>query len=169
MRCTSENVCDAVRAPGRRAGFTLTEIVVTLGIMAVVSSVAAFNIINRMPQYRLEQAQYQILGDLRNARMEAVSRSANCQFTFNNSARTYSIWVDRNGNGQTDTGELSVKSLAKLPGIALYAWPMSGTFKPNGTFNCNSSYGYVSVSSPHGYRYVYVFPSGQIDPYGWDS
>jgi prepilin-type N-terminal cleavage/methylation domain-containing protein len=169
MRYTSEKTRQANGLSGSTAGFTLTEIVVTLGVMAVVSSIAAFNMLSRMPQYRLEQAQYQILGDLRNARMEAVSRSANCQVTFNNAARTYSIWVDRNGNGQTDSGELSVKSLARFPNINLYTWPLSGTFKANGTYTCSSSYGYISVSSSYGYRYVYVFPSGQIDPYNWSS
>ncbi len=148
---------------GNRSGFTLVEMMVTVSVMALVGGLLTYNMIGQAPRVRLEQAQYQLMSDYRAARMEAVSRGVNVQITVNGSARTYSIWVDANRNGSTETGETKTKSLPPTEGLSMWAYPTAGIFKPNGTFQSSYLYQYVSLSSPAGYRYVYIFPSGQVD------
>lgn len=136
---------------------------VTVSVMAVVGGVVAFNIRQQAPAFRLEQAQSQIMSDLRLARMESVSHGVDAQFTFNPYSKSYTIWTDLNRNGSVDGGESRTKSLAHLPGISFSTYPSSGSFKPNGTFSSAYYYLYVSLNSAAGYRYVYAFPSGQVD------
>ncbi len=150
---------------GSRGGFTLVEIMVVVGIIAVVSGIAAANIVASMPMRRLEQSQFQLLSDLRSARMESVTRSVPVTVTFNNSARSYTIWVDRDSDNVVDSGESTTSTLAEMVGGTMSAYPTSGKFMPNGTFQSSYLYAYVYLYSSAGYKYIYVFPSGQVDMY----
>jgi prepilin-type N-terminal cleavage/methylation domain-containing protein len=149
-----------------RSGFSLTELLIVVAVATLLSSIGVASIVGRLPNYRLEQASWQLIGDLRSARMEAVAKSTRATITMNTSQRSYSVWVDANRNGSVDTGERTERSLADIPGVQMYCYPNSGTFLPQGTFESSYLYWYIAVwNSAAGYRYVYIFPSGQIDPY----
>ena len=48
----------------------------------------------------------------------------------------------------------------------LYTHPTTGTFKPRGDFESGYYYWFIRVYTPSvGYKYIYVFPNGHIDPY----
>ena len=150
----------------KNAGFTLTELMMTVGIMAVVGGIGVTNIRGRMPSHRLEQAQWRVVSDLRAARMEAVLKGALCTVTFDSSLKQYNIWIDANRNGSTDSGELTTKSLANIAGLTMFNYPDTGTFTANGTYKCSWTYQYIGVTTSAGTKYIYVFPSGQVDPWG---
>ena len=47
----------------------------------------------------------------------------------------------------------------------VWAYPAVGTFHPDGTYSTEAANGYVSVASDEvGYRFMYIFPSGQVEP-----
>lgn len=146
-----------------KSGFTLTELLVAVAVMVVITSIAVGNYTNQLPEHRLEQAQWRLLSDLRAARLESVIKGAPTVVTFNSGARTYTIWTDANRNSSTDSGELVTKSLADLPGVSMFNYPNTGTFTANGTYNSAFFYTYVGVWSSAGAKYVYLFPSGQVD------
>jgi type II secretory pathway pseudopilin PulG len=161
MRGTSSRV--GVRA---RLGFTIYEVLIAGSIASIISAIAVANIARRLPSYRLERASWQLTGDLRAARMEAVTKSTRARITVDPSARTYTIWVDSDRDGVVDSGEQRRRSLANIPGIQVYCYPTTGTFLPQGTFESSYLYCYIAVwNNTAGYKYVYIFPSGQIDPY----
>lgn len=150
----------------KNSAFTLLEMMIVVALISVITAIGVANIVGRMPTYRVEQASWRITSDLRAARMEAVSKSANVVVTFDSAAQNYTIWTDANNDGAVDTGEQVTHILSDIPGLTLYTYPSTGTFKPEGTFSSTYYYWYISVYSSAGYRYVYVFPSGQVDPYG---
>lgn len=149
----------------RRQGFTLVEIMVTVSVMAIISGIVTFNIVQQLPAWRLKQAQYQILSDFRKARMEAVARGIDVRVSVNTGAETYTLWADRNRNGSADEGESTTGSIADIGGVAMGCYPSVMTFKPNGTMTSAYYYQYIYVYNAYQYRYIYSFPSGQVDPW----
>ena len=65
------------------SGFTMTEMLIGVGVMAVMGSIAVGHYLARMPYYRLNESSRQIMTDLRLARMQSVSQKALVQIKFN--------------------------------------------------------------------------------------
>ena len=67
--------------PVRHArGFTLVELMVTLGVIAILTVIAVPNFNNMINSNRLTAASNEIVGALNTARMEAIKRNAYTQF-----------------------------------------------------------------------------------------
>lgn len=60
----------------KNAGFSLTELMVIIGIMALMSAIAMPNLIGWLPKYRMGSAARDILGTFEFARLTAVKRNA---------------------------------------------------------------------------------------------
>ena len=149
-----------------RKGFTILEVMVSVGIVGVLALVATPGILKRLPHHRLNRASWQVYSDLQRARMQAVSDNTTVRVTFDNAADEYTIWVDADRDGNVDHGEESTRALRDLRNADLYAYPETGIFRPNGTVEGDYYYWYIRVHvAPAGYKYVYVFPNGHIDPY----
>ena len=149
-----------------RNGYTLMELMIAVGIVGVTAMVATPGILKRMPFQRLNRASWQVCMDLQRAKMQAVSENTTVRVTFDNGNETYVIWVDSDRDGAIDTGEQTTRSLRDIRGADLYAYPTVGTFQPRGTMESTYSYWYIRVLVPEaGYKYVYIFPNGHIDPY----
>jgi len=58
------------------AGFTLVELLVTMAIIGLVSSVPAVNMIRQIPRYRLTNAASQLTWTFRGLRMRAISQES---------------------------------------------------------------------------------------------
>ena len=76
----------------KRRGFTLAELIVTLGVLAVVSGAVFFAISGRDSSYReIRSAGYQILSDIRYARQRAVMDGETVEIVFHGSDGRYTI------------------------------------------------------------------------------
>src|SRR5438876_1941917 len=87
------------------AGFTLVELMVTMAVIGIVSSVTAVNVVRSLPRYRLTNATSQLAWTFRGLRMRAISQHHTVKVTFTNS-HVYTVWTDRNDNGNVDSGEV---------------------------------------------------------------
>jgi prepilin-type N-terminal cleavage/methylation domain-containing protein len=104
-----------------KQGFTLVELLLATCIMGVFAQLVAMNMLGHMPQRRLSGATQQLTWDLMRARMQAIKLRQNVQVTFVD-AHTYTIWIDANKNGVTDSGEEEVKTVrTKYPGVNVTA------------------------------------------------
>lgn len=149
-----------------RSGFTLTELMIAVAIIAVMTLGVSASIIRRMPDIKLTRAVNQVSTDLRLARMRAASLNAPVEVSFDNAASTYTVWADANRNGTEDAGEVEKFELDVDPDQLLSASPQTGTFQPDGTFESANAYAYISIASPDaGYKFIYILPSGQVDPH----
>jgi len=59
----------------KNAGFSLTELMVIIGIMGIMAGIAMPNLIGWLPKYRMGSAAREILGTLEFARLTAVKRN----------------------------------------------------------------------------------------------
>ena len=81
----------AIRRPGRAAGFTLIELQVVFGLIALIAGLVpiAFNRLQESAQYR--DTVRAVLTDLRAARAQAQSSGAEVRFAVNPRARTFGV------------------------------------------------------------------------------
>lgn len=109
-------------------GFTLMEIIIAIGIMALSATIALANIVDWLPDYRLKATARELASGLQQARFEAVRQNANCAITFNvpigGITYDYVVYLDSSTdppNWEHDAGEtvLAKARLADRQGISL--------------------------------------------------
>ncbi|MDI6776854.1 MAG: GspH/FimT family pseudopilin [Syntrophales bacterium] len=93
--CYSISRSDAMRIE-RGKGFTLIELMIVIAIMGIMAAIAVPSYQTFMAQRRLNGAARQVMSDLMNARMMAVTQNRNVQVTFPTSAAA-SYTIDATG------------------------------------------------------------------------
>lgn len=89
-------------------GFTLTEIMVVLAMIAIMTSIAVPNIVEWLPRIRVNSCARELASEMQLARMMAVRDNNNYIIIFNNAANdTYIIIDDDNNNNVQDGAETS--------------------------------------------------------------
>ncbi len=73
----------------RNTGFSLHELMVIIGIIAIMAAVAMPNLIGWLPRYRLGTAAREVMGAMEHARMTAIRRNADVVVAFDYAANSY--------------------------------------------------------------------------------
>jgi type IV fimbrial biogenesis protein FimT len=111
-------------------GFTLVELMVTVGLLAFFGFVAAtnfFDVKGWFGNYRLKAASRSIEMDFQFAKMEAIKTNAYCTITFNQPiggvTYDYVVYTDNNNNLDYDAGDTVLKQFrfADYKGISFDA------------------------------------------------
>lgn len=90
-------------------GFTVAELVVSVGIFSILTAVAVPQFVAVQPGMRLNGAARQVLGQLMWARAKAVEQNNNFVVSFPDN-HSLTILDDKNNNNVADVGE-SIKTL----------------------------------------------------------
>jgi type IV fimbrial biogenesis protein FimT len=85
----------------KNSGFTITELMVTIAVIAILASLAIPNFIAWLPNYRLRSGTEEIQSTLQFARLTAIKRNATATVTFDIANETYRAFVV---GGQTIRG-----------------------------------------------------------------
>ena len=81
----------------KNSGFTLTELMVTIAVVAILASVAVPNFIAWLPNYRLQNGAEEIQSALQLARITAIKENATATVTFDTANETYQASVLKSG------------------------------------------------------------------------
>jgi Type II transport protein GspH len=115
----------------RERGATLTQLLVTMGVVGTLMLIGAHQVNQWLPHYRLQAAARSLLVQIQRARLQAIQRGAAHYLDFDvdgdGCLRSGGclLWEDLNGNLRKDPlerGETVLDFLA-LPGVWLKAYP----------------------------------------------
>ena len=145
--------------PGNHRGFTLTELMIVVALMAILAAIAVPNIIAQMPKYRLNGAARQVLSDLMAARMQAVSQNNEFKVFFLDNHR-YMILDDDDNDGTADAGETTqTKDIqADYPDVT-FSSTNDPIFHPGGTA---SNLATITLSNTSGTRSITISSAGRV-------
>jgi type IV fimbrial biogenesis protein FimT len=105
-------------------GFTIIQIVITVAVIAIVSSFALLTLSSARASLRLQNSVRQLSSYLEKARLDAVRRHSNSTVVFT-STTTYDVTMDFSGSGTVTT-----QSYAFENGVSIISTPL-----PTLTFN----------------------------------
>lgn len=106
------------------AGFTLTELMVVIGILTIMLAIGIPMFLSEMPNYRLREAARQVMQDMNLAKMRSISTNQNYGIYFNHSGGTvqgtqddrYTLFKDSGTvTGQLDANDEKEKENWPLP------------------------------------------------------
>ena len=118
-----------------KKGFTLTELVVVMVIIAVGALLMVPNIGGWLPNYRLRTTTRDIVSTMRTAQMKAVSTNMEYRVSFDPNAKTYVL--QRNTGGWQSEG--ATQSLPTGIEISAINFPGNNAqFNPNSTSSTGS-------------------------------
>jgi len=140
-------------------GFTLVEMMIVVTVMAILAAVAAPNFTSYMTHRRLNGAARQIMTDLMEARMRAVSQNNRFKVFFLDDGHRYTILDDSNNNNTEDSGETSTtKDIRDVYRDVTFSATADPIFYPRGT-----AYGTtVTISNSGGSKSVTVATAGRV-------
>ncbi|RMH03353.1 MAG: prepilin-type N-terminal cleavage/methylation domain-containing protein [Nitrospirae bacterium] len=140
-------------------GYTLTELLVVLGILGLVGVLGGGWWLSALPHTRLNGAVRFVRSDLLAARMQAIAQGHKVRVTFIDDTR-YSMVQDINGNGRVDPGEdQTVRDLREaFPGVTIQS-TNNPIFHPRGTA---SNLATVTLRNSAGIRTVTISITGRV-------
>ena len=145
---------DIQSASRGESGFSLTELLVALGVAFILMALGLPAFLRAYHTYQLTNAASQTADILRLARYEAIrlNRPVNCQIqqTYNGDPTLTLVWADSNQNGLLDTGE---KMILLGPSGNLVA---SGSVLGTGTMLSQAAVG-ATPSAPSPANGVIIF------------
>ena len=90
-------------------GFTLMELLITIGVMAVALAIAIPSFVGWLPDFRLKAAARDLYSNFQKAKLSAVKRNLPCAVMFhedgNGNTTGYTVFLDANSDFIKDAGE----------------------------------------------------------------
>lgn len=142
-----------------RPGFTVIEILICIGLMAILLALSALRMTGQMPKFRLNGAARQLKSDLVAARMQAVSHNHEYKIFFLDNHR-YMLLDDKDNDGTADTGETqTTKDIQDdYPDVTLRS-NNNPIFRPGGTA---ANLATITLSNTSGSRVISISSAGRI-------
>jgi prepilin-type N-terminal cleavage/methylation domain-containing protein len=90
----------------RRNGFSLVELLLSLVVLLIITTLAVPVVVRSLQTYQLNSTASQLAGMLKFTKFEAIRQNTpvSCQIQQKSGGK-WLIWVDSNGNGQPDGAE----------------------------------------------------------------
>lgn len=122
----------------RNRGFTLAELMISVGILAVMVALTIPSFGRFLQTWRLNGETDQLATMLRSARSAAVSKNINTVFVFDQNNESYFYFEDIDGDGARGSGEYCSEANDLPPGIIFQGHTLSQPrifFGPKGNAN----------------------------------
>ena len=119
-------------------GLTLVELMVVIGIIAVVSAIAVPNLIGWRGKRQLEAAVNEVQTVINLAKTTAVKRGTPVTILLTTPAHGVTVFTDNNKNGSMDPGDLVVRTIFYADSVSLSASLSSLSFDQRGFTSADS-------------------------------
>ncbi|MDR4494106.1 MAG: GspH/FimT family pseudopilin [Nitrospirales bacterium] len=140
-------------------GFTLVEIMIVLGIVAIGVLMTQAWLSTQLPKWRLNGAVRQLVSDLQAAKMKAVVDRNRQRIIFQDAHR-YVLVDDDNNNGSPDPGEIvEYRDIQSAYQDVTVTATNNPSFLPRGTASNLAS---ITVTNPAGTRIITVSITGRV-------
>lgn len=144
---------------GETAGFSLTGLLMTLALAAIMVGMAAPSYLDLLPKHRLNGAARQVVGDLMWARMKAVQRNNRFRVFFL-SDHEYRILDDTDNDNDVDSGEWTVtRDLSAEYRDVVISANNNPIFSPRGTA---SSLATITLANDAGSKRITISIAGRV-------
>lgn len=143
------------------SGFTMVEMMIVIGVMAVLSAIATLSYLSMRPGLRLNGATRQVMGELMAARMKAVNLNRKVKVFFPAGNIQYKICDDADGDGTVDEGEGDVRLINiqdNYPNVTLTS-NNEPIFSPRGTA---SNLPTITLSNSNGSKSLSIAMTGRV-------
>jgi len=137
----------AARAAVALRGFTLIELMLVLGVLALLTSLTLPSFAHQRDRQRLQTAAESLASDLAEARFDAAGRGQPMHLRFFQGADWCYVLATRPGCDCTQSPDCVVKTVrsSELPGIRL-VHSTDAVFEPSGTTTAAAVASFVSAS-----------------------
>jgi len=88
-----------------RNGFSLVELVLSLAVLLVITTLAIPVVVRSLQTYQLNASASQLAGMLKYAKFDAIRQNTPVSCQIQQSGANWLVWVDSNGNGIPDGAE----------------------------------------------------------------
>ena len=88
-----------------RSGFSLVELLLSLAVLLVITTLAVPVVVRSLQAYQLNASASQLAGMLKFTKFEAIRRNTPVSCQIAQQGSTWLIWVDSNGNAVPDGAE----------------------------------------------------------------
>lgn len=140
-------------------GFTLIEMIVAIAISATLAGIAIPVYIGMKPSIRLSGAARQIMGNLMQTRMQSISQNNEFKIFFLADNHRYTILDDDDGDGDIDSGELTVtQDIHDKYYDVTFTWTAEPIFHPRG----NASPAAITLTNSSGTKTVAIAMTGRV-------
>jgi prepilin-type N-terminal cleavage/methylation domain-containing protein len=102
MESSPNSVC--VR-PSRQLGFSLVELLLSLVVLLIITTLAVPVVVRSLQSYQLNSAASQLSGMLKLAKFEAIRQNLPVSCQIQPQGAGWLVWIDLNGNGTVDPNE----------------------------------------------------------------
>jgi type IV fimbrial biogenesis protein FimT len=140
----------------KQAGFTLVEITVTIGVMAVLLAVSLPNLLAILNELRLSDGARQLASELQLARMKAISQHTKYRISFGSyPATTYSFEKHDGTAFALEAGPVALPEGVTVTTVS----PSVSEFQSGGTVNTTST---ITLSNGSATKQIQVNLIGRV-------
>ncbi len=132
-------------------GFTVMELAVVIGLMAVISAIAMPSFISWLPSYRLSAGARQVAADLQLARMKAISQNTIYRLNFISGTQ---YQLEKDAGFTLESGPFTLPE-----GITASPTGPTSVFQPRGTASPTNT---ITISNGSATRVVCVKTVGRV-------